>query len=217
MRFGHALVIERALFTGSASDGRVHPFLPFSIRHDARGCPILCCEARSFFLSFTAKGGITITVHAQEIAPGFPELVMWRKDHRIPPFAKTKNAKDGAPSCVVAQAKVGHPPSSEVDGPNQKTPDEASSNPPSAKVINKMTDSRPVRGKRNRLYTGLCPSRTVSKTCEFAIDSLSRLRYAQAAHTGGSAAIFETCEGSSRGRLSRGRAHNCVALSSQRQ
>ena len=134
MRFGHALVIERALFTGSASDGRVHPFLPFSIRHDARGCPILCCEARSFFLSFTAKGGITITVHAQEIAPGFPKLVMWRKDHRIPPFAKTKNAKDGVPSCVVAQAKVGHPPSSEVDGTNQKTPDEASSNPtPSAK------------------------------------------------------------------------------------
>jgi len=32
---------------------------------------------------------------------------MWRKDHRIPPFAKTKTAKDGAPSCVVAPAKGG--------------------------------------------------------------------------------------------------------------
>src|SRR6266852_9061155 len=40
----------------------------------------------------------------------FTELVMWRTDHRIPPFAKTKTAKDGPPSCVVAQAKVGHPP-----------------------------------------------------------------------------------------------------------
>jgi len=34
---------------------------------------------------------------------------MWRKDHRIPPFAKTKTAKDGAPFCVVAQARGGPP------------------------------------------------------------------------------------------------------------
>ena len=39
----------------------------------------------------------------------FTELVTRREDHRIPPFAKTKTAKDGAPFCVVAQAKGGPP------------------------------------------------------------------------------------------------------------
>jgi len=64
-------------------------------------------EARFFFLNFAAKGGIIITAHAHEIALVVRELAMWRKDHRIPPFAKTKTAKDGAPSCVVAPAKGG--------------------------------------------------------------------------------------------------------------
>ena len=37
----------------------------------------------------------------------------------------------------------------------------------------------------------VCPSRTMLKICIFVIESLPVMRYAQAAHTGGSLAIFE--------------------------
>jgi|SRR5882724_5994087 len=102
--------VSRCIVFSPRKNAGSHPFRPFSIRHDTRGCPILCCEARSFFFELHSKGWDYNHRPYPRDCAGFPELVMWRKDHRIPPFAKTKNAKDGAPSCVVAQAKVGHPP-----------------------------------------------------------------------------------------------------------
>jgi len=46
-------------------------------------------------------------------------------------------------------------------------------------------------GHPPRKMKHVCPSRTMSKICIFVIESLPAIRYAQAAHTGGSLVIFE--------------------------